>query len=413
MTIGDVFKTSLRAVQTHKSRSFLTILGIVIGITAIIMVMSLGSGAENLILGQIQSIGAKVITVVPGREPKGPSDFISTFADSLKQRDLDSLSNKANVPHLAKIMPIVFGSETAAYASETYRPNVFGVTDFFAQIYDIYPSQGRLFDEEEVRGYAEVAIIGAEVRKELFGDFENPIGKRIRVKGRNLQVIGLLESTGQFSFVNFDQAIIVPYTTAQQYIFGIKYFHRLVLEVDDEANVAVTVEDVKTTLRNNHNITDPAKDDFFIETQAQALETVGSITTTLTAFLTAMAAISLLVGGVGIMNIMLVSVTERTQEIGLRKALGATNADILRQFLFEAVVLTAIGGLIGIVLGFLLSFGVSFVLSRTILTGWQFVFSLPAAVLGLTVSALVGLVFGLYPARQAAKKDPIEALRYE
>ncbi|HXF44441.1 MAG TPA: ABC transporter permease [Candidatus Paceibacterota bacterium] len=413
MTIGDTFKTSVQGLQTHKSRSFLTILGIVIGITAIIMVMSLGAGAERLILGQLQSFGAKTIVIAPGRHPKGPSDIISTFADSLKQKDVNALFNKSNVPHLSRLMPVVFGSESAAYGGETYRPNVFGVTGLFTEIYDVYPKVGRVFTEEEVRGYADVVIIGEDAREELFGESEEALGKRIRIKGRNLQVIGILPKTGQFSFFNFDQAVIMPYTTAQQYIFGIKYFHRLVVEADSEENVPNTVENIKTTLRNSHNITDPEKDDFFVETQADAIETVSKITTALTAFLTAMAAISLLVGGVGIMNIMLVSVTERTREIGLRKALGATNKDILRQFLFEAVILTGTGGVIGIVLGFALSFTASIVLQRFILSSWESFFSIPAVFLGLAVSAFIGFVFGIYPAREASRKDPIEALRYE
>ncbi len=218
---------------------------------------------------------------------------------------------------------------------------------------------------------------------------------------------------GQFSFLNFDEVAIIPYTTAQQYIFGIKYFHRLVIEADSEANVPRTVEDIKITLRNSHNITDPEKDDFFIETQTEAMETVSTITNVLTLLLAAVAAISLLVGGVGIMNIMLVSVTERTREIGLRKAIGATEKDILTQFLLEAVILTLIGGIIGIILGASFSFATSLILTQVLSLSWAFTFPVQAALLGLGVAAFVGLVFGLYPARQASLKSPIEALRYE
>jgi len=406
------FKTAIVGLKTHKSRSALTILGIVIGITAIMLVMSLGQGAQNLILGQIQSIGSKTIAIVPGRHPKGPTDVFSTFTDSLKQKDLEALGRKGNVPHLGKIMPVIFGSETAAYGNDTYRPTIFGVTDLFSEIYDMHPSEGRNMTEDEVKSYADVVIIGSKVKDELFGN-NDALDEKIKIKGRNFKVIGILPQKGQFSFLNFDDIAVMPYTTAQQYIFGIKYFHRVVVEADSEANVASTVEDIKTTLRISHNITDPAKDDFFIETQAEAIDMVSTILNVLTMFLASVAAISLLVGGVGIMNIMLVSVTERTQEIGLRKAIGATNGDILTQFLLEAVTLTVIGGLIGITLGASLSFITSLILGKVLNLAWSFTFPLSAAALGLGVAAAIGLVFGLYPARQAALKNPIDALRYE
>lgn len=412
MTLKYYFKTASIGLGTYKSRTALTILGIVIGITAIILILSLGKGAQNLILSQIQSIGPKVIAVIPGRQPKGPTDIISTFTDSLKQRDVDALQKKSNVPHLSNVMPIVFGSETAVYDSQTYQPTILGVTDFFSEIYAIYPDEGRLFTDDEVKSYADVAIIGSKVKTELFGE-DDALNQKIKIKGRNFKVIGILSSKGQVSFLNFDEAVFVPYTTAQQYIFGIKYFNRLVVEVDDAKNVPATVEDVTITLRNNHNITDPTKDDFFVETAAQAIQIVGSITNVLTLFLVAVAAISLLVGGVGIMNIMLVSVTERTREIGLRKAIGATEGDILSQFLLEAIILTTVGGIIGIILGASLSFIVSTILSKVANLEWTFIFPVGGALLGLGVSALVGLIFGLYPARQASLKSPIEALRYE
>lgn len=396
----------------QKSRSALTILGIVIGITAIILIMSLGKGAQNLILSQIQSIGPKTIAVVPGREPKGPTDMISTLTNSLKEKDLAALQKKENVPHLAKLMPIVFGSETVAFENETYRPTIFGVTNFFAEIYDLYPNEGRLFTDEEIKGSASVVIIGSKVKEELFGQNE-ALNEKIKIKGKNFKIIGILSKKGQSSFLNFDEAVVIPYTTAQQYIFGIKYFNRLVIEADEEANVDKTVQDIKTTLRDSHNITDSGKDDFFVETQAQAIQTVSIITDILTLFLGAVAAISLLVGGIGIMNIMLVSVTERTHEIGLRKALGATEKDIMIQFLLEAVMLTGLGGVIGIALGAGFSLLASIIISSVLAVKWAFTLPLLAVVLGIGVSAVVGLTFGIYPARQASKKSPIESLRYE
>ncbi|MDD5625807.1 MAG: ABC transporter permease [Patescibacteria group bacterium] len=413
MNIKYSIKTSLTGLKTNKSRSFLTILGIVIGITAIILVMSLGKGAQNLILGQIQSMGSKTIAVVPGRQPSGMSDSLNTFTDSLKNKDVEDLQKKSNVPHLAGIMPIVFGSESATRENKIHQTTIFGVNNFFAQIYDIYPEEGRLFTEEEIASKSAVVIIGSKIKEKLFESDEEVIGQKIKVKNQNLRIIGILPKKGQFSFISFDDALIVPYTTAQQYIFGIKYYNRLVVEVDEEKNVDQTIEDIKITLRNNHNITDTDKDDFFVETQAQVMEMVGTVMNTLTLFLTAMAAISLIVGGVGIMNIMLVSVTERTHEIGLRKALGATNQDILSQFLIESMMLTIIGGIIGILLGAGFSFLISLILSKIMALNWTFAFPVSGALLGLGVSAFVGLVFGIYPARRASLKNPIEALRYE
>jgi len=413
MTLKNALKTSIRGLRTNRSRSLLTILGIVIGITAIILVMSLGQGAQDLILSQIQSMGSKTIAISPGRHPTSISDSLSTFTDSLKNKDVEDLQKKSNVPHLARIMPIVFGSETATRGNKIHQTTIFGVNNFFAEIYDIYPDEGRLFTDEEIASKAEVVIIGSKTKEELFDSDEEALGQKIKVKNQSLRVIGVLPKKGQFSFISFDDALIVPHTTAQQYIFGIKYYNRIVVEADSEQNVDRTTEDIKTTLRNNHNITDPDKDDFFIETQAQAMEMVSTILNVLTLFLAAIAAISLVVGGVGIMNIMLVSVTERTHEIGLRKAIGATEKDILVQFLLEAILLTLMGGIIGIILGAGFSFLASLILTKFAGLNWGFAFPISAALLGLGVSAGVGLIFGIYPARQASRKDPIEALRYE
>jgi len=418
MTFKNTVRTSLTGLAAHKGRSALTILGVVIGVTAIILVMSIGQGAEKLILDQIQGLGSKMIFVLPGQEPSGPTDFASLYVDSLKERDLDSLKNKGNVPYIDDVMPLVFGYDSLAYGNETYQGMVLGVGDktefgVAERLFDFEIKDGVFFSPEDVRAKASVVIIGDKVIKELFSDGTDPIGEKIKIKGKNFKVIGLLPSQGSIGAFNFDEGALIPYTTAQDYVFGKKNFDRLVITATDENLVDRTVEDIEITLRNSHGIDDSKKDDFYVETQANIMETVSSITLVLTLLLTSVAAISLVVGGVGIMNIMLVSVTERTREIGLRKALGATNKDILWQFLMDSVFLTMIGGVVGIILGALLSFITSWIITTFYGINFTFVFPVSAALMGIGVSAGVGLLFGIYPARQASKKSPIEALRYE
>ncbi|HBT81352.1 hypothetical protein A2757_01705 [Candidatus Giovannonibacteria bacterium RIFCSPHIGHO2_01_FULL_48_47] len=412
MTFGHSLKTALAGLRTHKTRSLLTILGIVIGVTSIILVMAIVQGAGELILSQVEGLGSRTIAVVPGREPSGPSDIAQIFSDSLKERDLELLRRKENAPNISRIMPVVFGGENALWGKETYRLTIFGASEEASELFEIFPQEGTFFSESEVRGSQAVVVIGAKVKEELFGDNE-ALGERIKIKGKNFRVIGVLPKKGQISFFNFDDMAVMPYTTAKEAIFGIKYFHRFIVQADSEENVSRTVEDIEETLRSSHGITDPTKDDFFVETQADLAARLSTITDVLTLLLVSIAAISLLVGGIGIMNIMLVSVTERTREIGLRKAIGATNRDILTQFLLEAVILTGLGGLAGIFLGAILSVAVGFILSQFVGLPWAFSFPALAAFLGLLVSGAVGLVFGIYPARQASLKSPIEALRYE
>lgn len=412
MKIKTLSKIALGGLKTNRSRSLLTILGIVIGITAIMMVMSIGQGAQNLILAQMQGLGAKVIAILPGRQPKGFMDILSIFSDSLKLKDAEALKNKNNVPHLNRIMPIVFGNELASFGNQTYRATILGVSEYFNEIYNLTLEKGEPFTEDDVKAYANVAVIGHKVKEQLFGEDE-AIGQKIKIKNQIFKIIGVIGQKGQGTFVNFDDLIIIPYTAAQQNLFGIKYYHRIAVEVDKEENVDITVEDIKQTLRASHNIVDPEKDDFYIQTQKEAIKQTQTVTNTLKYFLAAVAAISLIVGGVGIMNIMLVSVTERTKEIGLRKAVGATPKEILLQFLLEAIFLTMTGGIIGIIFGAVNSLISSIVLSKLLAVHWQFTFPLRAMFLGLITSGLIGLIFGLYPAQKAAKKSPIEALRYE
>ncbi len=388
-------------------------LGIVIGILSIMVVMSLGQGAQDLILGEFQKFGPNNVFILPGRQPSGPSSIGSTLLnDSLTKKDLLDLQNPANVPEAVGVVPVVFGQQPIVYESQTYTAMIMGSNQDIAKLFALDTSNGRFFDSNDVADHTPVAVLGSTIAKELFGG-NDPIGRKIRINNQMLQVVGVLQTQGAGSFINFDKAVIAPYPIVQDNILGIKYFQRIVVEGSSSALVPAMIKDVTTLLRNNHNITDPSKDDFSIQTQASIAQTVGTVTSILTVLLASIAAISLVVGGVGIMNIMLVSVTERTREIGLRKALGATSGNILLQFLFESAALTLLGGCVGVVAGIGLSWVVSFAANYWWGIGFPFVISIPGIVLGVVVSGVIGLAFGIFPAWRAARKSPIEALRYE
>lgn len=415
MRIKYAFKNVFAGLKTNKSRSFLTVLGIVIGITSIILIMSIGQSAKDLILNEVKALGGNFVQINPGKEIKGPQDMADIlFNDSLKERDLRALKNQNNVPDLEDITPSLMVPGSVSYRGETYKPTIVGWTaDWMARLYDIYPEQGEYFTEDDIKSLAAVAVIGGKVKEELFGSSE-ALGEKIKIKNKYFRVVAILPSKGQISsFMDIDKFIIIPYTTAQKYLLGIDYYPEIHIMAKSEEAVPRMVEDIKLTLRDLHDIDNPEDDDFHVTTSEEMISTISLITGILTILLTAVAAISLIVGGVGIMNIMLVSVTEKTREIGLRKALGARKKDVLIHFLIESVVLTAIGGIIGIVLGISFSYLASLILAQQLSQNWQFVISLPAIVLGLGVAAFIGLVFGLYPARKASLKDPIEALRYE
>jgi len=413
MKFQDNLKMSYLGLTTHMSRSVLTILGIVIGITAIIIVMALGQSAQNLIVGQIEGLGPNNIFVIPGKQPTGPTSAGGTLLnDSIKNKDLEDLKKKSNVPDATVVVPIVFTQTSVSYESETYDAMILGGTEDVMRIYSLEVSQGNSITDEDVLEKSSNIILGQKIVDKLFGS-SPVIGENVKIKDRNYRVVGVLAKKGQSPFVDFDEAVLMPYTTAQQYIMGIKYVQRVVIQAKSVDAIPGVIKDVTMLLRTNHKITDPANDDFFIQTQADLLKTISTVTDVLTIFLGSVAAISLIVGGIGIMNIMFVSVTERTREIGLRKSLGATNKNILAQFLTEAVILTVTGGVIGIILGISLTAITVVVLNE--FAGINFAFSFPivGALLGLLVSSAVGFIFGIFPARKASLKSPIEALRYE
>lgn len=411
MKIKHRIATAYSGLTTNKSRSLLTILGIVIGITAIIIVMAVGQGAENLILGEIQSFGPNSIEIRPGKQPTGPSGFAELFTDSLKSKDLTALTRPGNVQGIEYISPAVMYPSVLSYQDETKRTTIMGLGADFPKIITLDVADGTFVTDEDTNQHSKVLVIGAKVKEDLFG-LSDALGQEVRVKDQTFRVIGVLAKKGQ-SLMDIDNMAIVPYTSAQQYLSGTNYYNSIMLKVKDGQNIKRAVADIEATIRESHNIEDPKNDDFYLATQEDAIKTIGTITSILTILLGAVAGISLLVGGIGIMNIMLVSVSERTKEIGLRKALGATNHDILMQFLFESVMLTAFGGMIGICLGAVISFLTALVLSATVAQGWSFSFPISGALLGLGVSGGIGLIFGIFPARSAARKSPMEALRYE
>lgn len=398
-------------IMAYRSRSILTVLGIAIGITAIILVMAIGNSAKKSIIGQIQSLGPTNVYIMPGKMQEAMQHG-GMGQDSLKVKDLEDLEKKSNVPNLESIVPIVSSMGTAIFESENYRVTILGSSpDAFALV-KLNIAFGDGLTQDDINSRSSVVVIGSKVAEKLFGE-DDAIGKKIKLKDKTFRVIGVTEPKGQFGGVNYDNCVTMPYTTLQQKILGTKYFQQFIAKIDTEANINTAISDMETVLRANHNINDPSKDDFAIQTQADVVKSVNSIMGVLTILLSSVAAISLVVGGVGVMNMMLTSVTERTREIGLRKALGATNKHILIQFLTEAILLTFGGGLFGIFNGFILSY--LLILVFNISGTFSFVFSFPiaGAILGVLVSAIVGFTFGIYPAYQASKKSPMDALRYE
>ncbi len=332
---ADIFGMAIRALLANKIRSALTALGIIIGVAAIIIVMSIGNAAQALILQEVQSFGARNVFINPGRiEGNNPMSAAgSVLSQSLKQRDIDQLENPNNVPDAVLVNPSVEGSVSATYENQAVIEVLLGSGAHVFDVYNLNIAQGQAFVQTDIDSYARVAVIGKNVAKKLFGA-NNPIGKKIAMKDQKFTVVGVFSSLNASMF-GIDDMIVVPYTAAQEYLLGgIHYFHEVVVQARTVEAVPGMVQDIASTLRADHNIDDPAKDDFTIQTQEDIMRSIDTVFMSLTVFLSLVAAISLLVGGVGVMNIMFVSVTERTREIGLRKALGATSGSILLQFLF-------------------------------------------------------------------------------
>lgn len=414
MRTKDVFVMAFKALATHKLRSALTMLGIVIGIASITLIMAVGNSAQNLILGEIQTLKPESVYVTPGRQPSGFSGALSTlFNDSLKNRDYEELSKKSNVPDAKEVVPLVPAYLPVTHESDVYHDAmILGISEKGKDLFNLNLASGNFFTSDDVNQKSDTIVIGAKISDKFF-PFGGAVGQKVKIKNKNYRIVGVLSSKGQAVAFNFDEAVIIPYTTVQQYILGVRYFHHIIIEANSVNDIPHVIQDATTVLRQDHNITDPEKDDFYFQTQNDVIKTVGVVTNVFTFFLALVAAISLVVGGIGIMNIMLVSVTERTREIGIRKAVGATRQNILNQFLAEAVILTISGGILGVGCGFLFSWLATALINRFSDFYFQFTFPLSGTILGVAVSLIIGFVFGIVPAWQASQKSPVEALRYE
>ncbi len=395
----------------NKMRSFLTMLGIIIGIMSVIIVMSVGAGAQSLIINQVSSLGSNLIGVMPGQsDEKGPpASVFGVVVTSLKDDDINAIMKENS--HLIASTGYVKGTDTVVWGDHKTDTTFVGVNADLPIVEDAGVETGRFFTSDEDRGSDKVAVIGGQVAKDLFGD-QNPLGVKIKIKKTSFNIIGVMKMRGSSGFQNQDNQIFVPISTAQKLLLGINYMSFARLKVDDAINVNAAIEQARIVLRERHKIDKPTDDDFSVRSMAQGLDALTKITDALKFFLVAVASIALVVGGVGIMNIMLAAVQERTREIGLRKAVGAKNVHIVQQFLIETVMITFIGGLIGILLGIFVSYVVAKV-AKGMGYNWDFVIPLSSVLLGCFVSIGIGLVFGITPARRASKLDPIEALRYE
>ncbi|MDD4995678.1 MAG: ABC transporter permease [Patescibacteria group bacterium] len=413
MFITGPVKIVLNIVRQSKMRAFLTMLGIIIGVAAVILVISVGAGAQSLILNQIKSAGTNLIGILPGgTEEEGPPVAVmGIMITTLTYDDAFALLDPVRAPHITAITPIVQGVATFTWEGDKYDGNFMGVSYQYLDVEDYSVAEGQWFSEGDEKSLAQVAVLGSEVKTQLFGDTD-PIGEKIKFKKKTFRVIGVMEKRGVSGFTNYDTRVYLPVTTVQKNVLGINHISLLRAKVDDEANLDQSVEDIKSILRERHDITDPKQDDFTVSSLKQGLDALSGVTDSLKFFLAAIAGIALLVGGIGIMNTMLVAVRERIHEIGIRKAMGAKNHDIMMQFLLESVFFTLIGGLAGTVAGAAVSVLVA-VIVRALGYDWDLLVSPLSVAVACGVSIVIGLVFGIYPARKAAKFDPIVALRYE
>ncbi len=410
MTLRDLFFETSTALRANKVRSGLTMLGIVIGIGSVIAMVAIGNGAQAQIQSSIQSLGSNLLIVTPGAERAVGGFGVSGGRGGAQTLTKDDATALASASGVAQVAEEVNGRYQVAAKGTNTNTSVDGVSGNYATVRNVQIDQGQFIDDSQSAALAKVAVLGPTTMTDLFGDSAEAadvIGAQIRIKGTPFTVIGVTVSKGGSGFTNADDIIYVPVGTASRYLSGSNYLTTVDIQATDAGSMAQVQSDVTGLLLSRHKISGPTQADFSVLNQADIVATASSVTGTFTLLLAAIAGISLLVGGIGIMNMMLTNVTERTREIGLRKAIGATERDISNQFLMESILLTVIGGGIGIALGWLIA------ILLTLSGALTAKVSLTAVLVAFGVSAVIGIAFGWYPARRAAKMNPIDALRYE
>ncbi|WP_448636360.1 ABC transporter permease [Pedobacter panaciterrae] len=406
MKFINLIRLAIKALQRNKLRALLTMLGIIIGVASVITMMSIGEGSKQSINASLASMGSNMITIMPYSNEPGGARMMGSSLKTLTIKDVDAL--KKNAVNIAEISPLASSSGQSVNGAANWPTSIQGVSPEYLDIRKLSVKEGIIFSEQDVRSSAKVCLLGKTVVDNLFPNGEDPIGKIIRFGKIPFQVIGVLTPKGTSNFgQDQDDIIIAPYTTVQKRILSSIYFGQIYASATSEAASDAAVAEITSTLRETHRLRDAEDNDFQVRTQAELMTMMNSTSSMMTALLTAVASISLVIGGIGIMNIMYVSVTERTREIGLRMSIGARGIDILLQFLIEAIVISVTDGVIGVVLG------VSAALIVPASLNWPTVISEFSIVISFLVCAITGIFFGYYPALKASKLDPIEALRYE
>lgn len=406
MKIVEIIMEALNTLRVNKLRTILAMLGIVIGIGSVIALISLGQGSQASVQSSIQSLGANLLTISPGSQSGGFVQGGAGSATTLTLADAESILTSSTVTSVANVSPEYSKRAQVTVSGKNTNTSITGVRPIYSAIHKVTIAEGVFITQRDDLGQAKVAVLGPMAANDLFGE-TNPIGAIVRIQGQSFRVVGVTVSKGGSGFQNQDDIIYVPLSTAQHILFGATSLSSISVEAKSADVMTVAQDQVGYVLLDRHKLTDPTKADFSIFSQNDILSTASSITGTFTALLSGIAAISLIVGGIGIMNIMLVTVTERTREIGLRKALGAKKKDIITQFLIEAIILTFVGGIFGMVIGIVTSLIISKLISL------PFTISVSAVALAIGVSGTIGVLFGWYPAKKASDLQPIEALRYE